>query len=508
MDTKKPERSTTEAAVTGLPTYEQLVAENLTLEGVLSATRQRAEHFERRYDEREAALIEMDSGTLMRQMRALGAALKYHQALLGGIWMEEARRDAEAVGQVQQPLAGVPKGWKLVPVEPTEEMIMAGQASGKNCAFSYASCYRNMLAAAPAQPAPVNASTSTEACRRDYENRYHKIAAAIGFDAYKRIWDAAQAAVGQPASVGASEPAPADGATTAGHAGASNGHLHHASGTSNAIASMTAAINLTNPNEHLAESAGSAEQEQNQQQQRAVITQPNKEAKMSKNSLFVAVPSIILPNGVTVPSFQVGQYLCAKGEDGAAVVSATAAPWVRINYAEAGQACEATGGKLITELQYLAIAHDIAAQDINWTGGRVGAGCVFQGLYKDNVDGAQPGDFVSSDEDERRWHQLSNGEKVFDFAGNAYSWVFDDVQGDERGLVAKAFAEDSPSIATAPFPCMENGMGWRPDAGANWSGGALVRGGYWDGGDSAGVFYLYLDWPDRRGDVVGFRCTK
>ncbi|MFZ3286227.1 MAG: hypothetical protein WA191_05210 [Telluria sp.] len=236
--------------------------------------------------------------------------------------------------------------------------------------------------------------------------------------------------------------------------------------------------------------------------------QKNEETKMSNSNLFVTVPAITLPNSVTVPSFQVGQYLCAKGEDGTAVVSATAAPWVRINYAEAGQACAAIGGKLITELQYLAIAHDIAAQDINWTGGKVGVGGVFQGLNEGNVDAAQPGDFASDDESERRWHQLSNGEKVFDFAGNAYSWTFDDVQGDESGLVAKAFTEDSPSIATAPFPSMENGMGWRPDAGSNWSGDALVRGGCWNDEDYAGVFRLGGDWPVYRYGVVGFRCTK
>ncbi|MBC7860324.1 MAG: DUF4406 domain-containing protein [Burkholderiaceae bacterium] len=223
---------------------------------------------------------------------------------------------------------------------------------------------------------------------------------------------------------------------------------------------------------------------------------------------FVTVPATTLPNGVAVPSFQVGRYLCAEGVDGIATVSADAAPWVKINYAEAAKACAAAGGKLITELQWLAIAHDIAGQDINWTGGKVGAGAVFQGLHLGNVDEAQPGEFISDDANERRWHQLSNGERVFDFAGNAYSWVFDDVQGDELGLIAKPFAEDSPSITTAPFPSMKNGMGWRPRAGSDGSGNALVRGGFWNDGDYAGVFRLNYDWPDHRYDVVGFRCTK
>lgn len=229
---------------------------------------------------------------------------------------------------------------------------------------------------------------------------------------------------------------------------------------------------------------------------------------MSTENLLVTVPAITLPNGVTVPSFKVGQYLCAKGVDCLAVVSASLAPWVSINYAEARAACEAAGMRLITELQYLAIALDIAQQDINWTSGKVGLGGVFQGLREGNVDEAQAGDYVSDEESERRWHQLSNGERVYDFAGNAYSWVFDDVQGDEQGVVAKVFDEDSASIATAPFPCMDHGMGWRPEAGDDWSGRALVRGGYWDGGDYAGVFYLGSGSPDYRRGLVGFRCTK
>lgn len=231
-------------------------------------------------------------------------------------------------------------------------------------------------------------------------------------------------------------------------------------------------------------------------------------AAAQTDSVFVTVPAVTLPNGATVPSFQVGQFLCSEGADGHASVTASGVPATDISYFGAVEACESAGFKLITELQYLAIAHDIAMQDINWTGGKVGAGAVFQGLHLGNVDEAQPGDFVSDDPEERRWHQLSNGERVFDFAGNAYSWVFDDVQGDAQGLAAKPFAEDSPSIATAPYPRMENGMGWRPRAGSDWSGLALVRGGFWRGEDYAGVFRLRSGWPGVRRVYVGFRCTK
>lgn len=231
-------------------------------------------------------------------------------------------------------------------------------------------------------------------------------------------------------------------------------------------------------------------------------------ATVSAANVFITVPDVKLPNGITVPSFSVGKYLSSKGMVDTPQVTADGAPWVRINYEEARAACVAASMTLITELQALAIAHDIANQDINWTGGKVGEGKIYQGLHKGTVGSPQPATFVSPNADERRWHQLSNGEQIFDFAGNAYTWVFDNVQGDECGLIAKAIAADSPSLTTAPYASMTKGMGWRPDGARDWSGHALVRGGCWHDGDSAGVFVLNLVWPDSRGGRVGFRCTK
>ena len=128
------------------------------------------------------------------------------------------------------------------------------------------------------------------------------------------------------------------------------------------------------------------------------------------------------------------------------------------------------------------------------------------GIHKGNVSAGQPGTYESEDAEERRWHQLSNGERIYDFAGNVFTWVFDDVQGDDKGIIARDFAADSISITTPPYPSQENGMGdyevW------DWSGYALVRGGYWYSESYAGVFSLNYDWPDNRSDYVGFRCTK
>jgi formylglycine-generating enzyme required for sulfatase activity len=226
----------------------------------------------------------------------------------------------------------------------------------------------------------------------------------------------------------------------------------------------------------------------------------------STSDLFITIPEVTLPNGAIVPSFRVGQYVCTQGADGKAAITAEGTPWVRINFDEAKAACITAGYALITELQWLAIAYDASQQACNWNTGIVGRGRLAQGLRNNSVSEAQPGTFEPDDPDEQRWLTLSNGERICDLNGNVYQWVFDDVQGDDQGRIARNFAEDSPSITTAPFPSRTKGMGdyeaW------NWSGSALIRGGYWVSGAYAGAFHLNNDWPGHRIDNVGFRCTK
>jgi hypothetical protein len=233
------------------------------------------------------------------------------------------------------------------------------------------------------------------------------------------------------------------------------------------------------------------------------------EKLIADTNIFVTVPETAFPNGHVEPAFQVGQFLCSKATDGqgvaTAVVTAEGTPWVRINFKDAKAACEAAGAALITELQWLAIAHNVAAQDCNWTKGKVGEGKLFRGLRKGNVSSAQPGTYEPTDPKERRWLTLSNGERLCDFNGNAFSWVFDNVQGDAGGLTGIIEA-DSMSLQ-APFPSEEKGMGWRPDGRRDWSGLALIRGGYWFSESNAGVFFLY-GWHDNEYDLIGFRCTK
>jgi formylglycine-generating enzyme required for sulfatase activity len=223
---------------------------------------------------------------------------------------------------------------------------------------------------------------------------------------------------------------------------------------------------------------------------------------------FITCPETTLPCGIVVPAFQVGQYATTRSDDGKLTINHVDAPWVEINYHEARAESEKAGYRLITELQWLALAYNASQVAANWTGGAVGNGELFQGIRNDNVDSAQPGEYVSTDSSERRWLLLSNGERIFDLNGNLYQWVFDDVQGDESGVIARAFSKDSPTVTTAPYPSRTHGMGDTSIGSGNWSGDALIRGGCWGSESRAGAFYLGGVWPVVRDSSVGFRCTK
>jgi hypothetical protein len=225
------------------------------------------------------------------------------------------------------------------------------------------------------------------------------------------------------------------------------------------------------------------------------------------NEHFVLIPQTTLPGGRVVPAFWYALYPASKGADGKLVHDISAKPWVSVTFEQANAAAETAGMQMARETQELVVRHLICQQPENWTNGKVGEGSVSQGLHHGTVSSAQPADFQTA-ENERNWHVLPGGERVYGVAGNVWTYSFDDVQGDERGLVAGRMKSDSISVATAPYPSNKKGMGYRTDGDCDWSGRALVRGGYWGGGGDAGVFSLSYTNPRSSGDVVGFRCTK
>lgn len=112
---------------------------------------------------------------------------------------------------------------------------------------------------------------------------------------------------------------------------------------------------------------------------------------LTANQHFITLPAITLPNGIATPWFQVGQYLCGEDSGGKVSIAPMSRPGRISIPANHSGPCVTIGGKLITELELLAIAYDISQQDINWSSGKVGDGYVFRGLHMDTVGDAQIG---------------------------------------------------------------------------------------------------------------------
>lgn len=223
-------------------------------------------------------------------------------------------------------------------------------------------------------------------------------------------------------------------------------------------------------------------------------------------SEFVTIKETELPNGHVEPEFKVARYMSTV-VNGHAEILADEVPTVEISFYDANAAAEAAGMKVITETQHAVLRHLLYNEGRNWTSGVVGEGSLRQGLRNDSVDEAVANDYVPDDQDEDRRFYLPDGEVLFDMAGHLCTWVRDNIQGDEKGIVAKPFAVDSLTIAL-PHASGTKGIGYcSAAAGRDWSGGALLRGGCWGSGGDAGLFRLG-GWYPRGGDGgVGFRCT-
>lgn len=223
---------------------------------------------------------------------------------------------------------------------------------------------------------------------------------------------------------------------------------------------------------------------------------------------YIAFPQTTLPGGRIVPAFTVAARPCSEGADGEMLVDGKGKPRVNISYHKAKEWLVAASRHILTASQALVLALDIAAQDINWTGGKVGEGEIYRGLHRGTVSGPQDASFESPHENERRWHQLSTGDRIWDFSGNVWVWMHDDLHGDDEGLVKGTIPADSLLLTCAPAPSQQKGVGFVPKGPLNWSGVALIRGGCWYSVDYAGVFLLYGGWPVGGVGDVGVRCTK
>lgn len=229
----------------------------------------------------------------------------------------------------------------------------------------------------------------------------------------------------------------------------------------------------------------------------------------------------------------------AKNVAGKATSQAASTPWVSISQTNAiiraGEACD--NCELITEAQWLTIAHDLLNVPSNWTGGAVGTGTLYVG--HSDVSPTTPQAASTSDTNasgytntgntsgnQRRTLRLSTGEVIWDFAGNVSEWTSAQPTGGQPGAAGTGFGSRewnalnvTGTLSPNPFPS------YGTPAAANWTSaqglgqaytsatetaqrGAVRGGAYNSGATGSGIFALSMSpYPSGTNAAYGFRVT-
>ena len=199
-----------------------------------------------------------------------------------------------------------------------------------------------------------------------------------------------------------------------------------------------------------------------------------------------------------------------------------------------------TGCHLITEAEFLTIVQNVLNNPVNWSGGAVGSGFIYSG-HNDNVpataleastddSNGYYGTGNVSPSNQKRTLTLSNGEVIWDLAGNVYEWTTGTIAaGQQPGLTGEvAFAwkqwnnglllqNGLPASAMPGYTGISGASGWSSTQGigqlySNYgdaSSRGFLRGGSWGHGSNAGVLNLILSGaPSTTGTTVGFRVSR
>lgn len=217
---------------------------------------------------------------------------------------------------------------------------------------------------------------------------------------------------------------------------------------------------------------------------------------------------------------------------------ATGLPWENISQdaaiTAASNACE--GCHLITEAEWLTIAQNVLGVDSNWSGGSVGSGYIFSGHNDGTPDmrleaSANDNDgYVNTSNvtgNQRRTLELSNGEVIWDLAGNVWEWTSGKTTGGQPGMTGEpdyAYKEwnavsEPGSLAVNADPAFgtpaasswdsNNGLGRLLSYVGETQEKGFLRGGVWHNNVLTGIFTLFMDRSPSSSDAdFGFRVAK
>lgn len=270
----------------------------------------------------------------------------------------------------------------------------------------------------------------------------------------------------------------------------------------------------------------------------------------SKKPIPCMTGAIIIPGSETYDTddFCVMKYE-AKNASGVPISSASGAIWSGVTQvlalSESQTACY-ENCHLLSEAEWLTIAQNVMGVADNWSSGEVGNGYIFSG----HNDGAPASPqlaeaFISNEDDvngysgtgnvspssQRRTLVLSNGEVIWDLAGNVDEWTSNVHDGGQPGLTGFDYdCEDewinwydvdlNTTQTPSPFPSdtgisgadgwngEDNGIGRLCSSATDTDPWAYVRGGNFDNYDDAGVMAAAAGAPTVSEGDEGFRVAR
>jgi hypothetical protein len=217
-------------------------------------------------------------------------------------------------------------------------------------------------------------------------------------------------------------------------------------------------------------------------------------------------------------------------------------PWRRISQVQSKQGCQnlGVGFDLINNVEWMTIAHNIERKSENWSSAVVGTGFINRGHSDQSPNEPCDATLDNVEDDchtqgfdwhQKRTHHISNGETVWDLAGNVRQWIDWNIDADRKAYIT---ADDGPVAAfrewnelqrDATNTLLTDPMAqwtWSPFnkdlssehhigkyfAGTAGTGGAAHRGGSWLTGLASGIYDLRIHLADNVGwNYSGFRCV-
>ena len=212
----------------------------------------------------------------------------------------------------------------------------------------------------------------------------------------------------------------------------------------------------------------------------------------------------------------------AKNVGGTATSQAAGTPWVSISQTNAKTAAQTAcdGCKLITDPEWMTIAMNVISNPDNWSGGSVGSGTINRG--NSNSSAAMDGTNELSGIN-KRTHTLTNGEVIWDLAGNVREWTDATITTGQPGITGQSggawndYSHANLQWNSLPATSRPAGTLYAGTAGVGrlysnpvqTGARAFRRGGVWDNGASAGVWTLNLSAaPGGAPAYIGFRASR